>query len=146
MDEIVISGLKEVQERLERLSPDLGRRAMGKALSAAGKIIATEVQARAPKRTGELALNVIAKGKDSASGGYIRIGIAYHKKRSLRSRRPGKVPSSQDPGVYVKFLEYGTRKMAARPFMRPAFDSKKAEAVQVFADTLRDFVERAEHK
>lgn len=50
MDEIVITGLREVQQRLEKLAPDLAQKAMQKAFTAGGRVIADEVQLRAPKR------------------------------------------------------------------------------------------------
>lgn len=42
---------------------------------------------------------------------------------------------------YAAFLEFGTSRMAARPYMRPALDSKRAEAtatvIRIFADAMR---------
>lgn len=38
---------------------------------------------------------------------------------------------------YSKALEYGTHKMAARPFMRPATQKRKAEAVALIARAAR---------
>lgn len=35
------------------------------------------------------------------------------------------------------WLEYGTRKMAARPFLRPAFDSNKGKATETIVAALR---------
>ena len=37
---------------------------------------------------------------------------------------------------YGRFVEFGTVKMAARPFMRPAFDTKKQAASQAFGTYL----------
>ena len=34
-------------------------------------------------------------------------------------------------------VEFGTVKMSARPFMRPAFDSKKTSAVDAIVTTMR---------
>ena len=39
-------------------------------------------------------------------------------------------------------LEYGTASAPAFPYMRPAFESKKAEAVNVMTNTLREQLER----
>lgn len=39
---------------------------------------------------------------------------------------------------YWHFVEYGTRNMAASPFMRPAFDQNKDQSVQIFADKLKE--------
>lgn len=95
MTEVVITGLREVQERLEKLAPDMGRKAMLKALTAGGRVIADETQLLAPKRTGELAANVAMKGKASEKGGYVVIGVTYRGKRALKESQTGK--SAQHP-------------------------------------------------
>ena len=38
---------------------------------------------------------------------------------------------------YGSFLEFGTSKMAARPFLGPAYESKKREAEKVIKEELR---------
>lgn len=45
---------------------------------------------------------------------------------------------------YFRFIEFGTVKMAAKPFLRPAFDSQKGAAVEKMAEILRKRIERAE--
>ena len=37
---------------------------------------------------------------------------------------------------YWRFLEFGTSKMAKRPFLRPAFESKKTAAVEAMRDYM----------
>jgi HK97 gp10 family phage protein len=39
---------------------------------------------------------------------------------------------------YGAFVEYGTSKMAAKPYMRPAFDTKKGEAEKIISNEIRD--------
>lgn len=39
--------------------------------------------------------------------------------------------------VYAKMLEYGTRKMAARPFMLPALDKIRDKAADILAKYIR---------
>jgi HK97 gp10 family phage protein len=39
---------------------------------------------------------------------------------------------------YAKFLEWGTPKMLARPFMQPAFNSKKKKAFDKLVKTVRE--------
>lgn len=41
---------------------------------------------------------------------------------------------------YGRFLETGTVKMAARPFLRPALDTKQHEAVKRFGKSMRDSI------
>lgn len=39
---------------------------------------------------------------------------------------------------YPEFLEYGTRRMSARPTARPAFDSTQADVQAEIVDTMRE--------
>jgi HK97 gp10 family phage protein len=40
---------------------------------------------------------------------------------------------------YAPFVEYGTRKMAAQPFMRPAAEARRNEIVKLITDFLKRF-------
>ncbi|MNY41310.1 hypothetical protein D3C86_1761160 [compost metagenome] len=44
---------------------------------------------------------------------------------------------------YAHFVEYGTSKMAAKPFMRPAYDQNKEKAVQAIKDRISKRLEKA---
>jgi HK97 gp10 family phage protein len=44
---------------------------------------------------------------------------------------------------YAHFIEFGTVRMTAKPFMRPAFDMNKERAVEVMKTTLARGIERA---
>jgi len=46
-------------------------------------------------------------------------------------------------GFYGRFLEFGTSKMPARPFMRPAVDAHAQEVVDLFASEMRRRIEAA---
>ena len=39
---------------------------------------------------------------------------------------------------YAKFLEWGTSKMSAKPFMQPAYNSKKGEAFEIMQETVKE--------
>ena len=38
---------------------------------------------------------------------------------------------------YMKFLEFGTSKMPARPFLQPAYESKKSEAIRILKEEFQ---------
>lgn len=38
---------------------------------------------------------------------------------------------------YAPFVEYGTSKMAAQPFLRPAIEGKQSEALRAVADAVQ---------
>ena len=42
---------------------------------------------------------------------------------------------------YWRFLEYGTPKMRAFPFIRPAFDHKKEESLERFKQRYREYIQ-----
>lgn len=44
---------------------------------------------------------------------------------------------------YARFVEYGTAKMRARPFLRPAFQSKEGQALGRIESSIRDATLRA---
>lgn len=91
----------------------------------AGETLLEEAKGRVPKDTGEL--------RDS---GY----VSSAKRSSYQTRDEGYRPEGrpQKSGVVVvgfawwkrHFAEFGTAKMRARPFMRPAFDALKARLGQ----------------
>jgi HK97 gp10 family phage protein len=64
------------------------------------------------------------------------VGVRYGR----RYRRRG-----QD-AWYWRFLEFGTSKLAARPFLRPAFDTMKEKAVEAIRDKLAQSIARAAAK
>lgn len=85
-------------------------------------IFRDEAQARVPVRTGVVKANIIVKHLDEEADGGKR--QAY-----LVRVRTGKFNAEGD-AYYWRWVEFGTSKMAAQPFMRPAFEAKVAEAVE----------------
>ena len=45
-------------------------------------------------------------------------------------------------GWYFHFVEFGTRKMPAQPFLRPAYEAKKIDAVEVIKKRLAERVQK----
>ncbi|WMY06768.1 HK97-gp10 family putative phage morphogenesis protein [Paraburkholderia phenoliruptrix] len=41
---------------------------------------------------------------------------------------------------YARLLEFGTSKMAAKPFIRPAYEAKRAEAGEVVSEKIQEAV------
>lgn len=79
---------------------------------------------------GDLKRAIYQKYADDHSGK----GRAVYK-ISWRKSGPGAVP-------YGYMVEYGTSKMAPRPFLRPAYAAAHQQAVQIARDTLYDAVRK----
>jgi len=130
---IKITNLNETLKQLENLSTAM-EKPLEEVLFGGGQLIRSE------------AIKSIQTGAKS--------GIVYQKynpRRQHRASAPGQAPASdtgnlvskiivkkqageikvQSNADYSKYLEYGTSKMAARPFMFPASEKSMSKIVQV---------------
>lgn len=122
--DIRISGLEEVEYALKEAAPRAAIRAVRKGLREMGKVIARHakenIRERIHRRTGLL--------EDK--------GVGVRPKPRARKARTEMVFEVylRRHTFYGKFLEFGTSKIAARPWLRPAAEHGKEEAVRVFRD------------
>ncbi len=114
----ILLGLDKLESKLSDIALTVQRKTLIKATKRGGELIRAEAQARAPRRTGRLAENeimVLRTSENTATDVGVRIGPAI--------------------GVfYGLFEEIGTAHSTADPFLRPAFDDKKAEALQIASE------------
>lgn len=124
-----------------------------RALYKAALIIKLDAIARAPKATGNLAANIyIYRDRNPrASGANEKFYVGVRKKRAKYARtrlntrlgRVGKNYSIGGDAYYWHFIEFGTEKMSPNPFLRPAFESNKSNALNTFSQELRRGVDAA---
>ncbi len=88
-----------------------------KALEAGAKHMKKEFEKVAPVRTGALKANILMSEIENSK---IDVGT-----------------KATGDGFYGFFLEYGTSKMNARPWARPAWETNKRKVKQIMADELR---------
>jgi HK97 gp10 family phage protein len=141
---IQVAGFQEVERTLKEFAPKLRRKALRKALKAGGDVIATEVKLRAPVRTD------VATGRSNAlPPGALRADITVQVQTSSNEvAGVAKIGPSPKTDHVARWVEFGHRmvthrpgqrqigQVPAHPFMRPAFDSSRDEAVAAFGDTL----------
>jgi HK97 gp10 family phage protein len=119
-----VQGLKELQMALNQLPANIQKKPLRKAVGGAAKIIRDEARRIAPVDTGNLRKNIVHQRSKRGSG---RGREAW----TIAVRRAKTKDDPRGDAWYWIFLERegGTSKMAPRPFLRPAFEVKKAEAI-----------------
>lgn len=124
---IEITGLDKLQRKLRELPLRVQNAVLRKGLRAAANVVRDEARRRAPVRTGNLRRN---------------IATSVSVRRGQGSATVGPKPKA----YYGMFVELGTSKMAARPFLRPALDSKKDEVRQIFVARVEEEIEKARER
>lgn len=132
---IEITGLSEIAAQLDELPPRIARSAVRPALSAAGQVFEAALHETVPRDTGELDEAIARKVRASANllDLSVMVGPQYE---------GGHKFTSTDPGVRGKFLEFGTRKMAPRFWMRRAFEISKDAAYEAAVAVLKGIMEK----
>lgn len=79
--------------------------------------------------------------------GLLRDSIVTARRKDAESGNVAFVVTVKGPAArYGRMLEFGTSKMKARPFLRPAADTGQAEAGRVVAEKAKQAIERAAKK
>ena len=114
---MTVRGGAELQRNLNRLAGAERRRAQQDGLEAGARIVETYAKILVPVDTGTLKGSIMV---DEVTP--IQAVIAPHTD-------------------YAEYVEFGTSRMEAQPYMRPALDEHEAEIVQAVRDTVAAFVE-----
>lgn len=147
---VKVSGLKELGKNLQALDKKVRNRISVKAMRAGGRIIRDSARAKAPvlqesvphRRKGTLKRSIVERTKVGKNGKTTTIVAVRNLSGKQIAKFKGKTGKSgaknpNDP-FYWRFVEFGTSKMPAKPFMRPAFEQNKQRAAQEIIHTLRN--------
>lgn len=141
-----IAGLKELQQALKDLPDRIAKNVLRGSVNAGASVLKKEAQARAPMYTGEVSQGhpppgtlkraVYQKSIQELSG-LTKQTFFVGVRKGKKYQKQGKKGNLSQDAFYAKFVEFGTSKMSARPFMRPAFEAKKNEAVEAIKAYLQ---------
>ena len=112
---IKLQGFKEMERLLDKLPGRLDRRVIRGALTKTAKPLVKAVKAKVPVFTGNLKKSIGAFSLKHGKG----------RNRSTVAIAVGARTSGKFKGYHAHLVEFGTVKMKARPFLRPAFDRHK---------------------
>ncbi len=111
------SGGKELELSLKKLGVELEHKVATNALKASARFLLKKAKKNAPKRTGLLKKHFFVKALPLKSG---TIGVK------------AMVGTS-----YAHLVEFGSKKSAAKPFLRPAFDENQEGMLKAMADGFK---------
>ncbi len=135
--------LDGLEDKLKELGPKLARKALRKAVKSAGELWVSEMKSRVPVDTGNLRESIGLKVQTGAEAGHgfakVSVGPMFDTADLVKGEDKG--DSSQNPGIYGMFVEFGTKNAHPEPFMRPTFDATADQVVEKFVSALRDDLE-----
>jgi len=132
--------MKELKEKLKSVSDDMINKGGRSALRSAANVIRKEAKERAerlddPNTPERIADNVVVrwdrKTFRKTGNPAFKVGILGGAKKDSKKKGRG------GDTFYWRFLEFGTAKMPAKPFMRPAIDTKQKEAIDKFVEAYK---------
>ncbi len=138
MENFKIKGFKDIEAVLHKMPKKIKRNVLNHAARKGANVILKEARRRAPK------------SKDRRSGKHLKALLKVGQRIAKRKLPPGEfvVGVLSGQGNHAALMEFGTGpryqkttgrytgQVAAQPFMRPAYDAKKYEAIKVIQAEL----------
>ncbi len=159
---VELKGLHLIEAAMRELPDRVSRKMLNDGLLLAARLVRDDAKQRAPRLEGDDPRWLRGQLRRSIRATRIRPreysaevivsvrrlskrALARIKRRQLKARAEGKNVRiggrySGDP-FYWRFVEFGTARMRARPFLRPAFDAQKQKAVEAAIKFYRDQVQ-----
>ena len=123
----MITGLDDVLKKLKALPERVQKNVVTGAIRAGAKPIVKEARALVPKDTGTLKKSIGIKKRRSRDKNIIHFSVA---------------PLVKKGGWTAHFVEFGTVKMSAKPFMRPAVEKTVDETIKTAQDYMKKRIDK----
>jgi len=144
--DVRLHGLDQLKKTLKQLPKEYGEKILRGGLRKGANIIRDEAQKDAPvlkqpvnhRRAGVVRERVVTRRSKKDLYG-VFVGVKPLSKGKIKSfkKAGGSVGQNPDDPFYWVFSEFGTSLHPAAPFMRPAFESKKMDALNLITDTFK---------
>ena len=145
---VTIQGGDHLKAKLAALGDVASARVLMTALKAAALPIQNEAKRRAPYRSGTLSRGITIEERESTAT-RARVAVSTSKipyariqeyGGTIRAKGGGFLTFKTSDGRWVRVRQVT---IPARPYLRPAFDAMKGEAVAEFAAAIRDQIGEA---
>ena len=147
MAEFEVKGLRELQAAMNKLRVDMANKIARQATAAGAAVVRKAARDRAGsdeiKDTGNLQAAIVMKRVrgTSLTEEYI-VTVRRGKKSDVRKAKSGKGPLGRD-AYYARFVEFGTVKTSARPFIAPALAENIDPATEAMKKRLAARLKKA---
>lgn len=134
-----VDGLRELGLRMQGLKADMAGKIARQAVAAGAGVVRAAARKGAPVDTGNLKAAVIMKRMRKPENGLTEQYIVTPRKGKASDviaakRGTGKLGKD---AYYAHMVEFGTVKMPAQPFMRPALEQNTQRATDAMVKRLR---------
>lgn len=119
-----LEGFDELKRSLEAVGEEIATKAGQAAIRQSAKTLANNVKARAPYEENEE-----ERSGASVTYGHLRDNIRIRKGKPRKAHSVSAIVTIGN-AFWGRFLEFGTIKMMARPFFRPALEASKEQIVE----------------
>jgi HK97 gp10 family phage protein len=156
---VKIEGLSELEAALQELPRATGGNVLKRAIVKPATAFAEKARERATKRTGDLKRGIVVGKPRVISAGKAAFAEAMRRGASRAEAGAASREANRESGgagrhavvavgptrsaYYGQFQEFGTARIAARPFMRPTWDAMQFQMAEDIKMTLADEIERA---
>jgi HK97 gp10 family phage protein len=120
---------KKLLESLKQFPINIQKNVITGAVRAGAKPILTAAKANVPVDTGNLKKSLGTTKRKTEDKNIVRFSIS--------PRRGG-----NSDGFYGHMIEFGTSKMVAQPFLRPAFESQDNESIKAVSEYLAKRIDK----
>lgn len=124
-----IKGLKEIIDKLNALPPKLENKIVRAAVRKGANQIRDLARSKVSVDTGNIKKSIVTVGHKE--NGKIAVKVTIRQRKSKNAKRV----------FYAKFLEFGTSKMNAKPFLRPALDESEDKVLDAVIDDIKNGID-----
>jgi HK97 gp10 family phage protein len=134
--EFKISGLEDLQKRLEELPQKVAKKDLRSVLRAGANVFKKDMVNTAPKDSGFLSehINVTTRLRSDELAGSAFVGP------NNKAVYPARKPSwhARTARLVAGWLEFGSSRMAKKPWLTQSFETQKEKVVAVVEEKLRE--------
>ena len=143
-----LEGVEELDQLLRKLPQKVGDKVMAGAVRAGANVIRKAASDLAPVRAEETLrrINPAKKTGEFRLPGFLKRNIIVQRIKAPDRKTVRFLIGPIREAYYGMFVEFGTRFMSAQPFLRPAFDREKRNAVTKMGQHLGRSVLREARK